>query len=451
MKISVVGLGKLGASMAAAMASRGYSVIGVDTDEAKVERLNAGRAPAREPGLAEVVEANEDRLRATSDGKAAARATDVSFLVVPTPSEPDGSFSVRYLVDACRKLGAGLREATDYHTVVVTSTVLPGATEKELLPVLEEASGKRVGDDFGLCYSPEFIALGSVIEDFLHPDFTLIGEYDRRSGDGLEGLYEDLHGSAVPRHRMSLVNAELAKVALNTFVTTKISFANMLADICERMPGGDVDAVTDAVGEDRRVGHAYLTGALGYGGPCFPRDNKALSHFARTVGADGRLCEAVDAFNRRVPARAFECIERWLAPGRRVAVLGLSYKPGSHVVEESQAVQMANAAVASGCEVAAYDPEVDDFEASGLASGATLAKSIDACLAGAEVVIVATRDPAFGSLEPGDFEAGEDRIVVVDFWRLLDEDLREAPGIDYVPYGSSLQDAATGVRGGSQG
>ena len=217
----------------------------------------------------ELIRANRDRVRATTDMREAISSSDLAFVIVPTPSETNGAFSLWYAAEAFREIGRALAHKQGYYTVVLTSTVLPGSTRWGLLPHLEAESGKTVGRDFGLCYSPEFIALGSVVRDFLHPDFTLVGEYDRRSGDLLETCYSQILPCDTPCERMSLENAELTKIAVNTYVTMKITYANMLARLCEEIPGGNVDAVTRAAGRDRRIGSKYLTGALGYGGPVF--------------------------------------------------------------------------------------------------------------------------------------------------------------------------------------
>jgi UDPglucose 6-dehydrogenase len=235
---SIIGLGKLGASMAAAIASRGFHVIGVDVSERTVEALNSGRGPVQETGLDELVDRNRERLRGTTSHRDAVLNSDISFVIVPTPSDNRGAFSLQYATFAFRELGKALREKRDYHLIVLTSTVLPGATRFGLLPVLERESGKKCGPDFGLCYSPEFIALGSVIRDFLSPDFNLIGEFDERSGAFLEACYAQVMLNNAPARRMSIENAELTKIAVNTYVTTKVTFANMLADICEHLPGG---------------------------------------------------------------------------------------------------------------------------------------------------------------------------------------------------------------------
>src|SRR5262245_12013398 len=191
-RYSVVGLGKLGASMAAGIASRGHDVVGVDINHASVDAVNMRRAPVQETGLDALIAANHDRLRATTDHADAVVNSELTFVIVPTPSDERGAFSLQYATYAFREIGKALAKKNGYHTVVLTSTVLPGASRYGLIPVLEQYSGKRCGRDFGFCYSPEFVALGSVIRDFLHPDFLLVGEYDSRAGEHLEACYRDI-------------------------------------------------------------------------------------------------------------------------------------------------------------------------------------------------------------------------------------------------------------------
>ncbi len=426
---SVIGLGKLGASMTAALASRGHQVIGVDVDSDVVRAVAAGRAPVEEPGLDALLAAHRSRVTATADAGAAVRDTEVTFVVVPTPSEPSGSFSIAHARSAMTAVGRGLRAKAAYHLVVMTSTVLPGATRHGLIPVLEEESGRRVGEDFGVCYSPEFIALGSVIRDFLNPDFTLVGELDERSGDLLEACYGEILENGAPCRRMTLENAELAKVALNTYVTTKITFANMLADLCERLPGGDVDVVADALGLDRRIGRRYLTGATSYGGPCFPRDNQALGFLARALGTSATLAETTDELNRREVARLIERVGP--VQGMRVAVLGLAYKPDTPVVEEAAGVAIARALSAAGARVRAYDPVATETARRELGLAVEVSSGLQACLKDAELVVVTTPDPAFQKLEASDFAEG---ATVHDAWRVL-RHLADAPSIRYVAVG----------------
>jgi UDPglucose 6-dehydrogenase len=430
--------------MAAAIASRGFNVIGVDVNQRAVESLNAGHAPVQETNLEGTIATNQERLQATMSHHEAILNSHLSFVIVPTPCDERGAFSLQYAAWAFRQIGRALAEKDGYHNVVLTSTVLPGSTRYGLLPILERESGKVCGRDFGLCYSPEFIALGSVIHDFLNPDFTLVGEYDERAGSQLEACYAEIMENTPPCQRMSLENAELTKIAVNTFVTTKITFANMLADLCERIPGGDVDVVSDALGLDRRIGRKYLTGALGYGGPCFPRDNVALSFIARAIGTQADLAETTDRVNRSLPEKIVERLRALIQRGTTVAVLGLAYKPFSHVIEESQGIYLAKTLSQSGARVAAYDSLANDMARAELRDQAVILNSIADCLAQAEVVLITTPDPAFRRLTAADFTKSP--VTVVDFWRILDKELSGQANIRYIPIGRSIDDKANAAQ-----
>ena len=330
---SVVGLGKLGAPMAAAMAARGLTVIGVDADPRKVEAINERRPPVFEPGLPQLLHSSAGRLRATQDIAEAVAASDITFIVVATPSEPSGEFSLRYALPVCEAIGQALRTKTEVPSrSCLTSTVLPGTTGGPICAALEKASGKRVGRDFGLCYGPEFIALGSVIRDFLNPDFLLIGESDPPAREPmLESLYQQVCENRPALARMNFVNAEIAKLAVNTYITTKISFANMLARICEQLPKSNVDVVTKAIGLDSRIGGKYLKGAISYGGPCFPRDNLALTFLAHKLGAPADIAEATHNFNCSQISWLADLVQQNAMPGETIGILGLTYKPDTDV------------------------------------------------------------------------------------------------------------------------
>jgi UDPglucose 6-dehydrogenase len=414
MNISIIGLGKLGAPMAAVMAHKGHRVIGVDLNPAFVEALREGRAPVNETGLEEMIHANRERLTATLDYTEAILASDVTFIIVPTPSGPDGKFSVKYVLAAAEKIGAALRQKQGWHLVSLCSTVMPGSTGA-LLPVLEAHSGKKCGLDFGLCYNPEFIALGSVIRDMLYPDMILIGESDERSGALLEEFYGGVCESGPRIQRMNFVNAELTKIAVNTYVTTKISYANMLAEVCETIPGADVDAVTEAIGCDSRIGRKYLKGALGYGGPCFPRDNVAFSALARSNGAPALLAEATDQINKRQVERLAELVAARLPRGGTAGILGLSYKPNTDVTEESQGVALAAKMLETGAGVAVFDPAAMQNAKSRLPD-AIFAESARECAASADVLVIMTPWDEFRSLAASDLKRGS---VLIDCWRLF--------------------------------
>lgn len=443
---SVIGLGKLGASMAAAIASRGHKVIGVDINQHVVEAVNDGHAPVQETNLEETIAANKKRITATLDHREAIRNSDISFVIVPTPSNEQGAFSLQYAAWAFREIGCALAEKNSYHTIVLTSTVLPGSTRHGLLPILEEASGKKCGKDFGLCYSPEFIALGSIIHDFLHPDFTLVGEFDERSGTHLETCYAEIMPDHPPCKRMTLENAELTKISVNSFVTTKISYANMLAALCEQIPGGDIDVVSDALGTDKRIGRQYLTGAIGYGGPCFPRDNVALGYLAQLLESGAELADTTDQLNRSLPKKIIKRIEQYLKKGCTIAVLGLAYKPFSHVIEESHGIYLAQALSRSGYRIIAYDPMSGEMPQNPLGDQGVVLNSIEECLKQADVILITTPDPAFKTIKAEDLLKTHSTMTVIDFWRILKEELSGKMNIRYVPIGCSITDEINSNR-----
>ncbi len=422
MKVSVIGLGKLGAPLAAVYAAKGHEVVGVDARAEPVQLINEGRAPVVEPHLSELIAEGwrAGRLRATTDVAEATRASDVSHVIVPTPSDDSGAFTNRFVIEAVRAIGAGLRGGSGYHVVTITSTVMPGSTGGPIRQALEDASRRSVGDGLGLCYSPEFIALGSVVRDMLNPDVILIGESDERAGALVEAAAVSVTDNHPTVHRMNLVNAEVAKIAVNTYVTTKISYANMLADVCQRLDGADVDVVARAVGADSRIGGKYLRGALGYGGPCFPRDNVAFSALAHSIGADPALAEATDAINRRQVDLVVTRLLQEAPDVQRVAVLGLAYKPDTAVVEESQGVMIAQRLVEHGVSVTVFDPAANAPGSKVLDDRVEVAESVVAAVDGVQAVVIATAWPEFARIPPDALARPEHPVVVFDCWRILD-------------------------------
>lgn len=419
MKIAVVGLGKLGAPLAAVFASKGHEVMGIDLNPDYVDAINRGLPPVDEPGLDALIRASAGRLRASTD-MAAAAACEATFVIVPTPTDAaTGCFTNRFVLAAMESLGAALRGRADYHTVVITSTVMPGSTGGEIRQALERASGRTVGVDLGLCYNPEFIALGSVVRNMLQPDFLLVGESDARAGAVLESIYRSTVDNDAPVRRMNLINAELAKIAVNTYVTTKISYANMLSDICDRLPGADVDVVTSALGLDSRIGHKYLRGATGYGGPCFPRDNVAFSVMARNLGAQPLLAEATDAVNHLQLERMAAKVKACCAEGGTVAVLGLSYKPDTAVIEESHGIKLALALSEAGLRVRCHDPKAGPAARSVLGARAEVVDDAAAAIAQAEAIVVMTPWPEYGALAAEPFRRQGRPVVVIDPWRMV--------------------------------
>ena len=429
-RISVIGLGKLGACIAACFADKGFEVVGADVSARTVDLVNKGQAPVIEPGLADMLTRVRGRLRATQDVADAVSSSEATFIVVPTPSTDEGGFTISYVLEAARSIGRALREKNAYHLVVLTSTVLPGSTEYGMIRVLEHESGKRCDTDFGVCYSPEFIALGQVIRDFLNPEFLLIGEYDERAGDLLASIYKSVCDNDPAVARMSLVNAELTKISVNAYVTMRISFANMVAALSEQLPGGDVDTVTAALGLDTRIGRRYLKGAVAYGGPCFPRDNQALAYLARQLGQRASLAEAVDAFNGTTNERLATRVLGMVPDGGSVAVLGLSYKPDSNVIEESAGFLLAKSLVGSGASVTVHDPMAMDAARGVLGDAVVYASDVDEAIKDKDVIVIMNPDRAYAGLDMATIPKS---TMVVDAWRMLRKQAGDRP--NYVGLG----------------
>jgi UDPglucose 6-dehydrogenase len=420
MKISVVGVGKLGAVLAAVLADSGEEVIGVDVHPAVVCAINEHRAPVREPGLDELILKNAARLSATTDLEAAVADSEITFVVLPTPSLVDGTFSVDYVLSAVETIGKALRPKQGYHLVVISSTLMPGSMEGRVLPLLESVSGKSCGRDFGLCYNPEFIALGTVIRDMSNPDLILIGESDPEAGAKLERLYARICKNNPPVVRMNFVNAELTKISVNSFVTMKISYANTLSEICGKVDGADAAMVLKAVGLDGRIGSKYLQGALGYGGPCFPRDNAAFSRFAKQNGVEASLADAADRVNQRQVEQLGNRILDLLPEEGTAGILGLSYKPDTDVIEESQGVLLAEYLIGANCDVIVYDPLALENAKRELGGRVRYAASMEECAGAASVVTIATAWNEFRALRPAHLKGDS---IVIDCWRILPKNM----------------------------
>ena len=420
MNISVVGLGKLGLCTAACLAVKGHTVIGVDSRRETLEALGERLCPIAENGLEALLEQAWGTLTCTDDYSAAVAGSDITLIIVPTPSLEDGTFTNEYLVRALEQLAPALKTKTGFHVVDIVSTVMPGSCEAVFIPLLETLTGKRCGRDFGLVYNPEFIALGSVIRDFLNPDMVLIGASDALSADAVRELYASAVESAPAYAVMNLVNAEIAKLSLNCFVTMKISFANELAALCEEIPGAHVDVVTRAIGADSRVGGKYLSGGLGFAGPCFPRDNEAFQAAGRRAGYAPKLSPSVVAVNKAVPGRIASRLARWLRPGQSVALFGVAYKQDTHIIEESQSIMLAKHLLDSGYAVRVHDPLALDEAREALHDAARYCPSPYEAARDAGAVVLLTNWREFVEYDWEEIE----RVmaadgVVFDSWRML--------------------------------
>lgn len=427
MQIAVLGLGRLGSAFAASVANGGIRVRGVDIDTSVVESLESDQPPFDEPNLAEYLGNAGDRLTATTDADEAISQSEATFILVNTYAPDVDAYSLTAVERAVRDVGRALEGQDKPHLVTLRSTVLPGDTEDRVVTWLEEASGRTVGHDLHLCYWPELTALGAIIERMEAPEFRLVGEHTQTAGDRLEAFVEEWTGNVAPMVRTDITSAEVAKMGINTYVATKMSFANSLGRICAGV-NADVDDVTAAMAQDSRINGAYFTAGVRYGGPCFPHDNTAFETLATRAGTMAPLASAADEVNHAHTEWILDEVAEVTPRGGRVAVLGLTYKPGVPVVEESQGIELVRAA-RNTYDVIAYDAiGIDQAKAELGESGLTYTDRLDEAIAAAETAVLCLRDDTI--TRPGPYE----ELTLIDPWRTFESDELMA-SVAYRPLG----------------
>ncbi len=409
MEIAVIGTGYVGLCSGAGLAHRGNKVVCVGRDRAKIDNINRGVPPIFEEGLEAMLSSlvSEGRLSATDDMTAAVRGAKATLICVGTPSGEDGRIDLSQMEAAARQLGEALK-GVEYHVFVVKSTVVPGTTEK-VAGILEEVSGKKAGEDFGVCMNPEFLREGRALEDFLKPDRVVIGEMDKRSGDLLEGVYR---GFGAPVLRTSLRTAEMIKYASNSLLATKISFSNEVGNLCKKL-GVDVYEVMKGVGLDHRISPSFLQAGIGFGGSCFPKDVSALKSLAEDSGCENQILAGVLDVNRRQRLRIVELLEKRVGglEGKTIALLGLAFKGGTDDIREAPSLEIIRALLGKGAAVRAYDPQAAEH-VKRLFPGIAYAGSAREALDGADACLLLTEWEEFSRLEEEDFRAMKNRVII---------------------------------------
>lgn len=420
--ISIFGLGYVGAVSAAALADNGHRIIGVDVNPTKVEMINAGRSPIIEAGLPELMQKGVEagRICATVDGYTAVLDSDLSIICVGTPSHPNGSLNLSYVQRVCQQIGAALADKPAYHVIIARSTMLPGSTEELVIPVLEEASGKRAGRDFGVCFNPEFLREGSSIKDFYDPPFTVIGSDDERAAAATSDLYAMLDS---PLLTVPIKVAEMVKYACNAFHALKVTFANEIGNICKQQ-NIDSHQVMDIFCQDTKLNISpyYLKPGFAFGGSCLPKDLRALLYHARQMDQESPVLQSVLRSNRQQIDKAYQLIRR--TRHKRVGVLGFSFKAGTDDLRESPMVELVERLIGKGYQLRVYDRNVSLANLQG-ANRAYIEKeiphiaslmcdSIEDVLADCEVVVVGNGAPEFRQV----LDQVQPEQIVIDLVRI---------------------------------
>ncbi|MDZ7337753.1 MAG: nucleotide sugar dehydrogenase [candidate division KSB1 bacterium] len=356
MRISVFGLGYVGCVSAGCFAEDGHAVVGVDKNRLKVDLINAGRSPIVEKDIDEIIRkaVAEGRLRATTDALDAVIHSDISFVCVGTPSNGNGSLDFKHIGRVCSEIGGALRYKVGYHVVAIRSTILPGIARQIALPALVASSGKEPGQGFGFCVNPEFLREGSAVHDFRNPPKTVIGEFDKRSGEPLVELYKHL---PAPLFRVDIETASMVKYADNAFHAIKVAFANEIGRLCKRL-GIDSRRVMSIFVQDTKlnISATYLRPGFAFGGSCLPKDLRAITYRAKELDVEVPLLAAAMESNRRHIEYAIDEIRR--LGKRRIGFLGMSFKAGTDDLRESPVVTTIEHLIGKGYEVSIFDRNV---------------------------------------------------------------------------------------------
>jgi len=422
-KISFLGMGYVGLCTAVCFANKGFKTTVSTKDPEKIKTVKKGIPPFYEPQLEESLKKaiKTKNLTAVIGRKQAILETDISFITVGTPSQPDGSVDLRFVEEASKEIGEALKEKKGDHLIIVKSTVPPGTTENLVKNNTEKQSGKKCGKHFQLCFNPEFLREGNAIYDTLHPDYIVIGEYNKKSGDTLEQVYKQFYGKNTPPIvRTNLPTAELVKYANNTFLATKISFINTFANVCEKIPGADVTKIAEAIGKDHRINPYFLNAGLGWGGSCFPKDLKAFIAYSKKLGYNPILVQTSSKANQDQIKFTMQKVKNELktVKGKKIAILGLAFKPDTDDMREARSIKIIDQLLKQGATVTAYDPMATSNARKILKGKVGYASSVIKCLKNADCAILVTEWEEFKKLEPEDFTQNMRKPILIDGRRI---------------------------------
>ena len=424
MKISIFGLGYVGAVSAGCLANEGHTIVGVDPYLRKIELINSGQTPVIEKDIDEIISRTVEsgNLFATTDVNKAVNETDISLICVGTPSQLNGSLDLKYVRNVCEEIGAALKNKEGRHVVVARSTLLPGSMKTVVIPTLEQASGKKAGVDFGVCNNPEFLREGTAVYDFYNPPKTVIGETDTESGDVIAAIYAKLDA---PMIRTDVETAEMVKYSDNVWHALKVGFANEIGNICKEL-GLDGHRVMDIFCQDTKLNLSayYMKPGFAFGGSCLPKDVRALTYKARSLDLDLPILNAIMPSNARQIDKGVDMI---MAEGKKkIGILGFSFKGGTDDLRESPMVDVIERLLGKGFDIRLYDKNVTiaslvganrDYILNAIPHISQLMEeNIENVVGHSEVLVIGNRSSEFESILG---EVGQGKKVI-DFVRILD-------------------------------
>jgi UDPglucose 6-dehydrogenase len=439
LRISIFGLGRVGLVTAACFAKKGFQVLGIDPNLEKIKLVRSFEPPFFEPGLEVYLrDTIKDGTLTVTDVPDRSEQSDIIYIAVGTPSKGNGAIDLTQVKNAATMIGRQLRNATGHRTVVSKSTVVPGTARNVIKPILESESRKSCGVDFSLLSNPEFLREGNALHDTEFPDRIVIGGDDTEGMRRLESLHKQFYAAShLPVIRTTHENAELIKYASNAFLATKISFANTMAAIAERIPCADVSKVTEGMCLDARIGPGFLDAGLGYGGSCLPKDVLALIHLSRDLGYEPSLLSAASEVNERQSVKAVEFVKSKLGSlrGKKVAILGLAFKPSTDDMREAVSIPIINGLLEQGASIAAYDPMANQAGKRVFGDQIKYAENAKECIRMADLAVLVTDWEEFAELTAHDFLSLMNAPVLFDGRRMYDSHKMRAAGIDFSAIG----------------
>tara|TARA_B100000029_G_scaffold126007_1_gene119641 strand:- start:13 stop:1323 length:1311 start_codon:yes stop_codon:yes gene_type:complete len=432
MKIAIIGLGFVGLSLTSVLASKGFNVVGIDVDKEKCKKISDGVSPFFEPGLEKTLKKGlKNKLQIESD-VSLVQDCDLIFVTVGTPQNRTGAIDLSIIKKVMSSLGKSIRKSKKQHTILVKSTVVPGTMKDIILPILENNSKKKAGKDFGLISNPEFLQESTALKDTEFPHAVVLGGYRTKFMKKVEKFFTKLH----PKTPIIITNhqtAEMIKYANNSFLATKISFINQVSNICQKIPGANIDDIAKTIGLDPRIGGLFLNAGPGYGGSCLPKDMKALIKFAKITGVKPTLLNAVEDVNEKqlediisIAKKKLEVLE-----SKKITILGTSFKPNTDDIRDSIAIELIKKLLKRKVKITVHDPRALENTKNVFKNKINYAKSISDAIFGSQCVIIMTQWKQYEKLVNNDFKRMKKKLII-DSRRMLAEKQLDA---DYYAIG----------------
>lgn len=425
MNVGVVGLGFVGLSMSCVFAKKGLNIHGVDIDEQKVLMINHKKSPFFEPNINELLnEVLDTSLIVNSHLEQCIKKSEIIFVCVGTPSNSDGSSNLNYLKNTCKNISKLLNQIHDekFRIIVIKSTVPPQTIETEIIPLMKQNTSKQIGVDFDICFNPEFLKEGSAIDDMLNPHLIVVGTNNIKTENKINNFYTKLYLDSVNIINTTIVNAELIKYTNNSFLATKISFINNIANICNKIPGADVEIIAEAIGMDPRIGKMFLKAGPGYGGSCFPKDVAGFLNFVKLKGYSMPILESTHKINENQPLVIIDMIKNKLLniEGKTISILGLSFKKNTDDIREAVSIKIVKTLLEQNAKIKVNDPMAMSNFRQIFNDQIDYCDSIEDCLKESECCVILTEWDSFSKIEPEIFLKFMKNPILIDARRIFD-------------------------------